>query len=116
MAKQLNTFDYRDGGLEFAKRIRISLEGGSLTLATLEHEIKAWESAQYENNKTQIQFDRDIAASHAAQLREVSKVQKEVLAQNEQLVESHRKVSAIYARAIPASGSDSLASHPSRNI
>lgn len=94
MAKT-NTIDYRDGGLEFAKRIAIHLQSGKLTQAEFDYELNAWNAAQYEA-VTQQQIDLKTAQQATAQLRELRKEQETILANDQKLIESHARLSAIY--------------------
>jgi hypothetical protein len=94
MAKT-NTIDYRDGGLEFAKRIAIHLQSGKLTQAEFDYELNAWNAAQYEA-VTQQQIDLSVSRQATAQLRELSKIQNEVIEGQKKIIEGYHQVSEIY--------------------
>ncbi len=96
MASKVQSPDYRDGGLEFAKRIQIYLnDKGSITPEEFQHELNAWNAAQYEAVTPQ-QLDLATARQATAQLRELRKEQEIILANDQKLIESHAKLSAIY--------------------
>ena len=98
MAGKINSIDYRDGGNEFAKRIKIHLLGGTLTEGTFEGELNAWNSEKYEDNRTQVQIDATALRSHAALLREVKAVQEEVIANESKIIASHGRVVDLYTK------------------
>ena len=95
MASKTNTIDYRDGGLEVFKRVEIYLSEGTITSEQLAHEKAAWQAQQYESITPQ-QLDLNTARQATAQLRELSKIQETILANDQKLIESHEKLSKIY--------------------
>lgn len=98
MAQKTLTIDYRDGGLEFAKRIQIHLQSGHLNQAAFDYELNAWNAQQYEA-PTQQQIDLSTTRQATAQLRELAKIQSEVIAGQEKLIEGHNRVCEIYSGA-----------------
>lgn len=95
MAK-IQSIDYRDGGNEFAKRIQIYLnDKGTITPEQFAQEFNAWQQQEYEAVTPQ-QIDLNTARQATAQLRELRKEQEMILANDEKLITSHAKLSAIY--------------------
>ncbi|MGN6639348.1 MAG: hypothetical protein ACTHJ8_10590 [Mucilaginibacter sp.] len=98
MAKQLESEDFKRGGLEFAKIISIQLNSKTLTPESLEYEIQHWNSREYEAVKTQQQIDTAALASNSAQVRQFT---KDVNSVKPAIEEMNRALESIGLKAIP---------------